>query len=532
MRTLRASLVTVLSVVGWALSASSQTLSRPPASTQVESSQAQRNVRRLSVDEAVRLALDQNLNIQVERLNPQIQDLSMAVARTPWTPNLTAAVNNGRLNVPTNTIFAGTQGTLTREERGATVGWEQLLPWGASYKVAWDNSRVRSNTLFDSPNPALSSTLTGSYAQPLLRNFRIDSARQQLRVTKANREISDIELTQTLLHTVRNVKVAYWNLAYAMSSLLVRQQSLELARASLRNSRSRLEAGMMAPLDVVEAESEVAQREEAAIVAGAAVEQTEDRLRALLFDPAMPKFWDVKLEPTDAARVQTMRVDTEAATKNALSKRTDLLSARKNVEITDVNIRYFQNQGLPDVRAQVDHGLAGQGGTALQFGQGFPPSVIGQQSTGYGPVFRNLIDNESWRVSLSVSYPIGASAAEANVARARLERTQAETRIRNLELQIATEVRDAGRQVNTNAKRADATKAARQLAERRLESEEKKFAAGLSTSFLVFQAQRDLAQARNAELRATLDYNTSVVEFDVIQEAPAACGILSPTCIY
>ena len=107
-------------------------------------------------------------------------------------------------------------------------------------------------------------------------------------------------------------------------------------------------------------------------------------------------------------------------------------------------------------------------------------------------MFRNLIDNESWRVSLSVSYPIGASAAEANVARVRLERAQAETRIRNLELQIATEVRDASRQVTTNAKRIDATKAARELAERRLESEENRFAAGLSTSFLVFQAQRDL----------------------------------------
>ena len=176
MRTLLASVATVLSVVGSAPSASSQTLSRPPASTQVESSQAERDVRRLSIDDAVRLALEHNLNLQVERLNPQIQDLSTALVRTWWTPNLTATVNNGRFNVPTSTIFAGTQGTLTREERGATVGWDQLLPWGASYKVAWDNSRVCSNTLLDTPNPGLSSTVTASYVQPLVRNLTIDTA--------------------------------------------------------------------------------------------------------------------------------------------------------------------------------------------------------------------------------------------------------------------------------------------------------------------------------------------------------------------
>jgi outer membrane protein len=115
------------------------------------------------------------------------------------------------------------------------------------------------------------------------------------------------------------------------------------------------------------------------------------------------------------------------------------------------------------------------------------------------------------------------------VARARLQRAQAQIRIRDLELRIVTEVRDAGRRVDMNSKRIDATKAACQLAERRLESEEKRFAAGLSTSFLVFQAQRDLAQARNAELRATFDYNTSVVEFEVIQEAPASAGSPSLT---
>lgn len=479
--------------------------------------------RRLSLGDAVRLALEQNLTIQVRRLDPQIQDLAIAQARTAWTPNVLTTITDGTNNVPSTSIFAGAQGKLTLDQFNATVGTSQLLPWGASYSLGWNNARVRSNSLFDTPNPAISSTLTGSYVQPLLRDFKIDRARQQLQVTKTNRDISDIRFKQTVLTTVRDVKIAYWELAYAISSLRIQQQSLELAQASLRNSRSRLGAGIMAPVDVAEAEAEVAQREEAVIVAEAAIGRADDRLRALIFDPAMPEFWSMNLELTDAVSVDPRPIDLDGAVRNALERRTDLLSARKSAELTDIDIQYFRNQRLPDVRATVSYALAGQGGTAWQFGQGFPPSAIGQRDSGYASALNSLFGNNypSWALSLMVTHPVGTSAAEASLIQARLQHNQTQTQIRNLELEVATEVRDTGRQVNTNMKRIDATTAARQLAERRLDAEEKKFAAGMSTSFLVFQAQRDLAQARNAEVRAVLDYNTSLVDFETIQEAPS-----------
>ena len=235
----------------------------------------------------------------------------------------------------------------------------------------------------------------------------------------------------------------------------------------------------------------------------------------------------MKLELTETAIFQARPIDIAAAVTNALDKRTDLVTTKKNLATTDVNIRYFQNQTLPDVNAQVTYGLSGQGGTQLQFGQGgFPPPVIGQQTAGYGSVLQKLLKNDfpNWTVALTIGYPIGASGAEANLARAKLQLTQSQLQLRNQELQITTQVRDAGRQVNTNLKRVDATRVSRQLSERRLEAEQKKFGAGMSTSFLVFQAQRDLAQARNAELRAILDYNTSLVDFESIQEAPTSGG--------
>jgi outer membrane protein len=487
------------------------------------SANADDSSRRLSLDDAVRLALAQNLTIQTQRLDPQIRDLSIAQARGAWTPAFQTTFNDGTSNVPSTSVFAGARGLLTIDQFNAAVGASQLLPWGASYSGGWNNARVRSNSPFDTPNPAVSSTLTGSYVQPLLKDFRIDAARQQLRLMKTSREMSDIQLQQTILRTVRSVKLAYWALAYATSSLAVQRQSLELARDSLRISRARLRAGMMAPVDVAEAESEVAQREEAVIVAEAAIGRAEDRLRALILDPAAPDFWTSKLEPIDSADADVRPVDIDAAVRNAMTERTDLRSARKGIDAIDVNVQFSRNQRLPDVRAAIGYALAGQGGTAWQFGSGFPPPAIGQRDIGYASALNTLFGGSfpSWSVSLTIGYPIRAFAANAAVARATLERVQALGQIRNLELQATTEVRDAGRQVNANAKRIEATAAARVLAEHRLEAEEKRFAAGMSTAFVVFQTQRDLTQARNAELRAMLDYKTSIAEFESIQATPS-----------
>jgi outer membrane protein TolC len=144
----------------------------------------------------------------------------------------------------------------------------------------------------------------------------------------------------------------------------------------------------------------------------------------------------------------------------------------------------------------------------------------------YGDMLSDVFSSAfpTWRFSANVSYPIGQSTADASLARTRLETRQSRTNLRSLELQVVTQVRDAGRQLLANSKRVDSTRASRVLAERRLEAEEKKFAAGMSTSFLVFQAQRDLAQARNTELRAILDYTKSQVDYETVQVAPVSGG--------
>jgi outer membrane protein TolC len=479
----------------------------------------------LSLDEAVQLALENNLGLKVQRITPQVQDVSITLSKAAWVPTLGGSLTTSKRNSPVNSFFSGADDKLVNDNISSEVSAQQLLPWGGGrYTVSWDSSRSKSNSVFSSPNPSLAANLNINFTQPLLKDFKIDSARQQLIVSKANREMSDLDLRQSVLGTVRSVKYAYWDLKAAQNALKVARQSLDLARESLRNNRTRVEVGTMAPIDVVEAEAEVARREEAVIVSENTVARAADRLRTLIFAPDMPDYWAVRLEPTDQAVSERRTVDAESAVKTALDKRTDLRSARKNLEVSDVNVTFYRNQSLPDVSAVVSYGQTGQGGTKKNFGSGFPPPVLGEITEGYGTVLSRMIkpDYNSWSIGVQVSYPIGGSAAEANLTRTRLLKSQQELQLRELELSVATSVRDVARQVDTNWKRLEATAATRRLMERRLESEQKKFAAGLSTNYLVFQAQRDLADAQYSELVAALDYNKSLIDFETVQESPTA----------
>ncbi len=523
----RAASVTLLSafVIGWSMSASAQTPPVQPAGA-TPADKAAGPVRQLSMEDAVKLALENNLSLQVQKLDPQIQDVAIAQAKGAWSPTLTSTISNRNQTSPITGFFAGATDKSTRQNFQADVGANGLLPWGMNYTATWNSTRSKSNSIYDSPNPALGANLSLNLTQPLLRNFKTDGARTQLVISRTNREISDISLRQTILTTIRSVKNAYMDLKYAKSALEVARQSLDLARESLRNNRSRVEIGTMAPLDIVEAQAEVALREQNVIVAESNVDGAGDRLRTLIFDPKAADFWSIQIDPTTPTSFEPQKVDVEAAVRTAIEKRTDIQAARKQLEVAQTNVKYYRNQRLPDLSAQVTYLTTGQGGTKLNFGAGFPPPILGQINEGYGTVLSRMmsLNFPTLTLGLQFSYPLGTSAADANLARTRLQVNQDEISLRNTELQVAASVRDITRQLLTNQKRVDATTATRKLMEQRLVAEQKKFAAGMSTNFLVFQAQRDLADARNNELSAVLDYNRSLIDFETVQQAPTAGG--------
>lgn len=478
---------------------------------------------RISADDAVRMALENNLNVQSARLGPQIGTYGVAQARGAFVPNLFSTTQTRSATSPADFFASGGSAEATTSERLQTnVGVQQAVPWGGGrYNVSLDASRQSVNYT-SSFNPQLGSTLAAQYSQPLLRNFLIDSTRQQLMVAKKNEEIADLDLRQQLTSTERIVRSAYFDLIGALGQLDVSRQSLELSRTSLSQNERRVEVGTMAQIDILEAQAEVAQREEAVIIAEASIRSFEDTLRTLILNPQQPDFWTARLVPTDRPAMTAQPVDVEAAVQTALSNRTDVARARRRLETTQINIDYARNQKLPDVNLLVNYNTVGVAGTAFEFGQGFPPPVLNQSQRSFGDALRDVFGNnfKTWSLQLQVNYPIGTSSADAGLAAARLQREQELNGIRDLEVQVTAAVRDAGRQVSTSQQRVDATRKAREFAERRLEAEQKRVTVGLSTTFQLFQAQRDLDSSKQNELRALIDYNRALVNFQAVQQAP------------
>ena len=481
----------------------------------------------LTADDAVRMALENNLGLQSERLSPQAQSLGVARANGAFAPSLFSNFVRSASTSPPNDFLSTGVDTTTRGDLSSDGGIQQQLRWGgASYSIGMSGGRRTSDAPRVSFSPELNSSVNATLTQPLLRNFKIDGFRQQVLQSRKQLEIAEIQLDARATQVSRNVRTAYYDLVGARGAADVARQSLELSRTSLRQNERRVEVGAMAQIDILEAQAEVAQREEAVIIAEANIRAAEDNLRTLVMNPSQPDFWTVRLTPTERPNVAPAAVDVEAAITNALQNRTDLAQTRKQIESADIDIKFAQNQKLPALNLEARYGVSGLGGTQQRWGGGFteddPPVLLGSSQRSFGDVLGDVFGNEfkSWRIGLSFNYPIGTSTADAALAQSRVQRQQAALGLREQEMAVTVQVREAGRQVSTTQQRVEATRKAREFAERRLEAEEKRVTVGLSTTFQLFQAQRDLDNARQRELQALIDYNRALVNFEAVQKAP------------
>jgi outer membrane protein len=486
----------------------------------------------ISADDAVRMALENNLGIEAARLSPEVQAFAVAQTRAAYAPTLfTNARKNSSTSAPNDFFSTGATGVNTSEGFRTDAGVAQNLRWGGGrYQASFDGGRTTTNNPMDPFNPRLSSNLNLSYTQPLLRNFTIDATRQALLSGQKQQEIVDVQLEQQIAQTTRAVRDAYLSLVAAIGQLEVDRESLTLSQQLLRNNEVRLEAGVMAPIDIVEAQAEVASREEGVIIAETRIRQLEDNLRVQIMDPSQPDYWATRIIPSEQPQLTPQEVDVDAAIANALGNRTDLLAARKRLEQTDIGIRYARNQRLPDVSAIVNYGVAGVAGTQLEFDRTateFPLPVLNRNQRSFTDALRDVFGNDfkTWSVQLQVNYPIGTSTADAALAQSRVQRQQDVTELQQLELNIARQVREAARNVETSLQRVQTTRRARELSQQRFEAEEKRMSVGLSTTFQLFQAQRDLSTQRLRELTAIIDYNRALLNFETVQRAPVGGGL-------
>ena len=480
----------------------------------------------LTLDQAVRLALEKNLDIAVQRLNPQLFDFSLAGVRSAYLPTVTSLIGDQhQTSVPITLLTGGQQVTTTTGTVNAQVA-QNLPRGGGNLSVTWNNNRVFSNSFFYNYNPAFNATLIAQYTQPLLRGLRSDATRQQLAVTKVNRSMSDLQLRSTITNTVTSVRHAYWDLVLAVESINVARTSLDLSHQLVEENQKRVQAGAMTRLDLVTATSQEATDRHTLVLAEGSRRTAEVALKRLLVAGPDDGLWREVIDAVDRPDDRALEIDLDAALKRALSERTDLAEAKQQIAANDATLKYLQDQTRPQADLVGSYALAGLGGPQLirsgdpQNPASFPPPVVSTIPGSYGGALSTLFghDYPTWGVALNVSYPLGYNVAKAAAARAQLQTTQVAVQTHQLEVQIVTEVTDAAIAARNAFDEIDAATQARELSEQKLDAEQKKFGVGLSTNYLVVQAQKDLADARNAVLHAEITYQKALVDFERAQQ--------------
>ena len=490
----------------------------------------------LTLDDAVQRALERNLDIAVQRIHPLVQDMRIAAANAAFLPFASSGLIFDQTTAPNRFVFDG--GGLAGQSIVTDLGVHdvaigQQMKWGGGrYDVAWDSTRWESTNIFSTFNPSFGANMTLQYTQPLLRGFRTDPRRTQLVVSRINRDISDIDLEETVVNTLANVSLSYWDLVYARAAVGVQRQALALAEQLVADNRARVEVGTMAPIDVVQAQSEAAARRQLLALAVETQRTSELVLKELIVGGTSDELWDAEIDPTDQPRIEAAPIQLQEAIRGALDRRTDVSRARRQLDANEATVDNLRNSTLPALDLVGSYQLSGQGGPRrVPAGNSFEDIFGGAGGVlpgGYRDALQSIAnaDYPIWNVQLQMTWPLGRSADRAAYERARLELQQNRAQIRRIELRIASEVTNAALRIESIRERIDAATASRELAEQQLQAEESKFEVGLSTNFFVLQSQRDLATAQDAELRAILDYQRARIEFERTQRASlGAAGI-------
>ena len=445
-----------------------------------------------------------------QRIGQQVYDVDIASIRSVYSPTLSSLISNqSSKNASTSTISGGQTGaTINNSTFVFNGGLVQDVPWGGgSFSAALDNRRSETSNLTATINPQYTPTWAAQYTQPLLRDFKIDSTRQQLLVTRINQDISDIQLQQTTMNTVANVRNAYWDYVFAVQSVDVARQSLLLAEELLRNNQTKVEIGTMAPIDVVQAQSQAAQQRQALVTAEGTRRTAEIALEA----PHRQRHGGSAVDIDDRAGRSSgfpagahrpdgghaegaVDQDRRAAGAQELSRRTTSRCACS----TTRSCR--RSTCRRDMRRPASAARdSSRQGSGVDRGE-----IIGVDPGGYLDALDTLFRNRlpTWSMALNISYNLGTSAADASIARARIQQNQIEVQLRQLDLQVTSDVSNAAILVQNAAERVQAAQASRDLAQQQLDAENSKFGVGMSTNYQVVLAQRDLANAQNNELQA------------------------------
>lgn len=469
-----------------------------------------RSVVNLTLEESIQRALDRNIDLKVQRFNPQLTDYQIQQTKAAYRPTLGQTVSfNDATTLSNSTAEGSSTSYASRTFQGNTTFSQTTRRRGLGYSATFSTSR-NTTTQTNTIRPlGYTSTMSLQFTQPLLRNFKTDNTRTTLLTQQITREINDITLATSIANTIASVRNAYWDLRSAIENIEIQRRALALATTLVDQNRTKVEVGTMAQIDIIQAESQQANAELSLVNAESTWRTAEMTFKRLIAGGTEDEIFNATVNPTDLPSIAQSVVDINNAVKNALERRTDLQTARKQLESSALSIELLKNQTLPDL------GLTGTYRIQGAAGQQKIGSVL--TTTGYFDSLTGAYHQPTWTLQMNFNYPIGQQAAKANLARTRLQLEQTQTSLKASELTVTTDVTNAGLSVQNAYKALLASQKAREFAERQAEAEQTKFDVGMSTNFTVVQQQQALTTARLTELRNTLAYIKALVEFERVQ---------------
>jgi outer membrane protein TolC len=472
---------------------------------------------RLSLEDAVAIALSRNLGLRIERF--QRARALFQVQQELGLYDLALTVNNSAFSESTPSVST-LDGARSQEREGQSldIRLDQVVPVGGTASVNWTNGRSKTNSLFAEINPSFNVGFDVLYSQPLLRNFGREATNRNLRISEINSEISVENLEIAIRDTIQQVENTYWSLVEARQQLTVDEESLALANQLHEMNRVQVDVGTKAPLEMIQSEVGIATRQEQIIRSQAAVEDAADSLRRLL-NLDGDDLWNASIEPVTDPETSRLTIDLVDSLTIALEERPEVATQRLALRSLEIDQRVLRNQKLPALDLQVRYGFNGVGGDRLV--REDPEDIFNPNPAftvipgGIDDALQQIVDAESdgWGLGLNLRYPIQNRSARARSTAATLAVEQGLTELENLLLTVRTEVRTAARGVLTAAQQIDSAGKSRELAERNLDAEQKRYENGLSTSFTVLEIQEDLSQARSREVQAVTAYRRALVSY-------------------
>ena len=414
-----------------------------------------------------------------------------------------------------NTVTAGVA-TLSQNTGTANFAYNQGFATGTNMSVGFNNSRLTTNSIRTNLNPVLSSNFRLTVTQHLLQGFGIAPNMRFIRMAKNSREIADVAFRGQVISTVTQIQNIYWDLVNAYEDVRVKERSLGLANQLLGDTQKQVQIGTLAPIEVVRSQSAVASAKQDMIVSQTALQLqqllTKNALARNLQDPLLAA---AEVIPTDTMSMPSTEpvVPIQDRENDALSHRWELTQSRIDLTNRDINKRAARSALLPTLDMFAFYGSSALGGLQNPL-LGLPAGTV--PTVGYGSTFGSLFDSTApdKGMGLSLTIPIRNRSAQADQVRSELEYAQARMRLQQLENQIRIEVRNALYAQEQNRARVDAAQAGAKLAAESLDAEQKKYLLGASTNYNVLQAQRDLTQSESNLVAARAAYEKSRVEVD------------------